>query len=52
MNYLTDMIFDELIHNGLADEAMHFLIEVGLGPGTPEQRVRRWLRKMAKYRHS
>jgi hypothetical protein len=50
LNYLVDAIFDEAMKNPILDEAMHLLVEVGLGEGRVAKRLLTWALKALKYR--
>jgi len=49
VNYGIDAL-DETIQNPLVDKALHFIDEMTLAGGTPEERFRKWARKARKYR--
>ncbi len=49
-NYLIDALFDEALQNPNLDEAAHFLAEMLLGAGEFDERVRRWAKKVARFR--
>ena len=50
LNYVVDMIFDENLKNPYAEEAAHFLVEMGLGRGSTKTKLLRWARKFGRYR--
>lgn len=50
LNYTVDTVFDEGLKSPYADELAHFMVEMGLGPGTNQKKLLRWASEFAKYR--
>ena len=49
-NYAIDLFADELLQEPLLDELLHAVVEIGLGKGPLDKRVKRWVRKAEKHR--